>query len=130
MPYAQPIGRTQPAEPAPTTIKSQVDMAQLTAPFPNLFGLSAQCYNIFDIRRPFWPTLKMIHHARFRIGEMGRLVTNGKEPGSEDSTGLLFDAPIRGLLLTSAKSRLAMAAAVSLALWVGFFWATGFFGAS
>ena len=72
----------------------------------------------------------MIRHARFRIGEMGRLVTNGKEPGSEDSTGLLFDAPIRGLLLTSAKSRLAMAAAVSLALWVGFFWATGFFGAS
>ena len=72
----------------------------------------------------------MIRHARFRVGEIGRLVTNGKGPGSEDSTGLLFDGPILGLLLTSAKGRLAMAAAVSLVLWVGFFWATGFFAAS
>ena len=72
----------------------------------------------------------MVRHARLRIGEKGSFVTNGKEPGSEDSTGLLFDGPIRGLLLTSAQARLAMAVAVSLALWTGFFWATGFFDAS
>ena len=72
----------------------------------------------------------MIRHARFRIGEMGRLVTNGKEPGSEDSTGLLFDAPIRGLLPTSAKAGLRWLPPSPLGLWVGFFWATGFFGAS
>ena len=57
-------------------------------------------------------------------------MTHGKEPGSDNSTAFMIDGPIRGLLLASAKARMTLALVISAALWLGFFWATGSFGAS